>query len=83
MGQRCSRAASTEIVIFSASVSRHPSSFGFLIHALRSMCNAFTNSWASMSASFMCPPKSAPVKFYFYITERYPGGGRRRDDREV
>lgn len=77
----CSRAASTQIVIFSASVSRRPWSFGFLIHTLRSLCNAFTNSWASMSASFMLSPKpSDPVKGQFYITER---NGRVRGPRPV
>jgi hypothetical protein len=52
-----------------------------LIHTLRSLCNAFTNSWASMSASFMLSPKpSDPVKGQFYITERY---GRVRGPRPV
>jgi len=52
-----------------------------LIHTLRSLCNAFTNSWASMSASFMLSPKpSDPVKGQFYITER---NGRVRGPRPV
>ena len=63
----------TDCYFFSFSL-RRPRSFGFLIHTLRSLCNAFTNSWASMSASFMLSPKpSDPVKGQF-LSRSHMGG---------